>query len=113
VEELLDVASLPRDAFEHHFVNTLGIPPDSFIDRCRVERATDLLDSTQDRSLAEIASLSGFCNPRRFRQVFRRLVGISPSAYLRQKKDECFSRARNGFSKSFAGESGMDRLPAF
>jgi LacI family transcriptional regulator len=110
VEELLVVASMPRGAFEQHFINTVGIPPDSFIDRCRVERATDLLASTPNRSLTEIASLSGFCNPRRFRQVFRRLVGMPPAVYLRQKKDDSYSRRKNGFSKSFAGQSGVNRL---
>lgn len=110
VEELLDVASMPRGAFEQHFENTLGIPPDSFIDRCRIERATSLLASPQNRSLTEIATLSGFCSPRRFRQVFRRLMGVPPSVYLRQKKDECVPRGRNGFSKSFARQSGIDRL---
>ena len=110
LEELLDVASMPRGAFEEHFVNTVGIPPDSFIDRCRIERATDLLASTQNRSLSEIASLSGFCNLRRFRQVFRRLVGMSPSVYLRNNRNQYFSRSRNGFSRSFARQTRINRL---
>lgn len=84
VEELLDVASMPRRTFEQHFLKRVGLTAYAFINRCRVEHATHLLAGPQKRSLTEIASLSGFSDLRRFRLVFRRLMGISPALYRRQ-----------------------------
>jgi hypothetical protein len=34
--------------------------------------------------------------------------GTPPAVYLRQKKDDSYARRRNGFSKSFAGQSGVE-----
>jgi transcriptional regulator GlxA family with amidase domain len=99
VEDLLGMASMPRSAFVRHFESTVGITPASFIDRCRVERATSLLAATQQHSLTEIASLSGFSSARRFRQVFRRLVGLPPSVYLRQQKEASCSPGRKRISE--------------
>jgi LacI family transcriptional regulator len=81
VQELLDIASMPRRTFEQHFAEIIGISPYSFILRCRVERATSLLASIQNYQLTEIAYLSGFSDLRRFRMVFHRLMGMTPSAY--------------------------------
>lgn len=51
VQELLDIAAMPRRTFEQHFLRRLGITPHSFINRCRVERATSLVAERKDRSI--------------------------------------------------------------
>jgi LacI family transcriptional regulator len=84
VEELLDVAAMPRRTFEQHFLKEVGMTAYTFICRCRVDHACHLLGGPAKRSLTEIASLSGFSDLRRFRLVFRRLMGKTPAAYHRQ-----------------------------
>jgi LacI family transcriptional regulator len=81
VEELVCVASMPRRTFEHHFIEKVGMTPYLFINKCRVERAVVLMASSTKRSFTEIASLCGFSDLHRFRLVFRRLMGISPSVF--------------------------------
>jgi AraC family transcriptional regulator len=109
LDELYDLASMPRDKFEFYFRDTVGITPNAFIERCRVERATFLLRSVQNRSFAEIATLSGFSSPREFRQIFLRLVGIPPSEYPRRQKIKS-RRTRTEFGKSLASKATADRL---
>jgi LacI family transcriptional regulator len=86
VEELLDVACMPRRTFEQRFLRKVGITAHAFVNRRRVEHASDLLTRANKRSLAEIASLSGFSDLRRFRLVFRRLMGTPPAVYQRNSK---------------------------
>jgi transcriptional regulator GlxA family with amidase domain len=85
LEELLDMVSMRKQTFVRHFVEKIGIEPQSFIDRCRVERASSLLRRRKKRPLKEIAVSSGFGDVRKLRTVFRRLMGTTPTLY-RQKK---------------------------
>jgi LacI family transcriptional regulator len=89
VEELLAVTAMPRRTFELHFQKRVGITPYSFINRCRVERASVLLTGPKRCSLTEIASLSGFSDLRRFRLVFRRLMGKPPASFQRRRQEVC------------------------
>jgi LacI family transcriptional regulator len=81
VEELLNVASMPRRTFEQHFLKMVGMTPYLFINKCRVERAILLMAAPNKRSLTEIACICGFSDLHRFRLVFSRLTGIPPAAY--------------------------------
>jgi LacI family transcriptional regulator len=108
VEEILDVAAMPRRSFHQHFLKKVGITPYSFINRCRVERASLLLAGTKKRSLTEIASMSGFSDLRRFRLVFCRFMGMPPAAYQRQNKT--ISSSQSGFFESFTRQGKFNRL---
>jgi LacI family transcriptional regulator len=88
VEELLDVAGMPRRTFEQHFYKRVGITAYAFINRSRVEHSSHLLIGPQKLSLTDIASRSGFSDLRRFRLVFRRLMGIPPALYKRQHRPQ-------------------------
>jgi transcriptional regulator GlxA family with amidase domain len=85
LEKLLDMASMPEQTFVRHFVEMMGIKPQSFIDRCRVERASSLLRRRKKRPLKEIAVSSGFGDVRKLRTVFRRLMGTTPALYRRNR----------------------------
>ena len=108
VEELLDVACMPRRTFEQHFLKTIGITPYSFINRCRVEHATFLLAGTKPHSLTEIASRSGFSDLRRFRLVFHRLMGMPPAVYKRQYS--AVPSSKREFFESLTGQGRSNRM---
>jgi AraC family transcriptional regulator len=66
-------------AFRRAFGCTVG----EYLRRLRIERAAgQLASSTQP--LAEIALAAGFADQSHFSNVFRRRVGMSPSAYRRE-----------------------------
>jgi len=110
VEELLDVAAMPRRTFEQHFLKRVGITPYSFINRCRVERATRLLSGRRKCSLTEIASMSGFSDLRRFRLVFERLMGLPPALYQRQQS--AAGKDGNESVEAYSRRGRLDRLRA-
>lgn len=84
VERVAGRAPLSRRRLEHRFKRALGCTPYEFISRTRVDKARTLLASPQKQTLARIAALCGFSEPRRFRMVFQRLTGMTPAEYRRQ-----------------------------
>lgn len=85
LEELLKICAMSKRTFEREFVAQLGIDPYSFINRCRVERACMLLNPRRNHLVKDVASMSGFSSAGRFRSIFRRLMGVSPTDYQRKK----------------------------
>jgi AraC-like DNA-binding protein len=86
VSEPLSSAMLAKAAcmsvswFQAAFKRQLGLSPMEYVKRCRLERASHLLIST-DMSLQEIASQVGFKNPFHFSREFKRRFGTAPSVY--------------------------------
>lgn len=72
---------------QNHFRKVLGRPIAAEIRRVRLERAKREL-AQGDRPLAEIARQAGFGEATRMCAVFRRLLGITPSAYRKQRRME-------------------------
>ena len=66
-------------AFRRAFGCTVG----EYLRRLRIERAAEQL-ATGSQPLAEIALAAGFADQSHFSNVFRRRVGMSPSAYRRE-----------------------------
>jgi AraC-like DNA-binding protein len=85
----LDVPALAREAhastayFSRSFKRTFGETPHQYLLRRRIERAKELLRST-DRSVTEISLDVGFRSLGSFSAGFRGLVGESPSDYARR-----------------------------
>ena len=62
------------------FLERMGMPPTVFVLHLRLDRARDLLLATTD-SVSEIALACGFGSVYYFSRIFRREMGISPTAY--------------------------------
>src|SRR5436190_454865 len=56
---------------------------EAYVRNLRVERAKQLLDSTE-LSIEKVAQLSGFALRPHFHRVFRRAVGTTPAQYRRR-----------------------------
>lgn len=69
--------------FERLFKQSVGHTPHQYILHCRIERAKQLLQTTQEPIMG-IACQVGCKNHSHFSKVFRRLVGMSPKAYRSQ-----------------------------
>ena len=66
------------------FRRLMGCTPAGYITSLRMSKARELLIDP-DLSIGEVAALCGYADPLYFSRVFRREVGVSPSAY------RCFS----------------------
>jgi AraC-like DNA-binding protein len=80
---LAAVAGLSKYHFQRLFTATYGVSPAVHLTRRRVERAQDLLRST-DLTVTEVCHAVGFSSLGSFSRRFQDLVGESPSAFQRR-----------------------------
>jgi transcriptional regulator GlxA family with amidase domain len=80
VRDLAELVHLHPAWFSTRFRQLTGLSPAQYLMRYRLERARELLVST-DRSVREIAAMTGFQDPLYLSRQFRRLLGTSPTAY--------------------------------
>jgi AraC family transcriptional regulator len=80
ISEMGKAACLSPYHFMRRFKSLFGVTPHRYLTRCRVERATFLLERT-DLPVTEICFESGFESPGTFSTWFDRLTGESPRAW--------------------------------
>jgi AraC family transcriptional regulator len=80
VAELAERANQSADHFSRLFIESTGERPLVYIRHKKIEQAQVLL-STTDRSLSEIAIDTGFDSLSYFSKMFKQITGLSPSNY--------------------------------
>ncbi|WP_300063980.1 GlxA family transcriptional regulator [uncultured Roseobacter sp.] len=78
VEELEARSGIGRDALERRFNATLGMGPAAYLRRMRLNRAAELLQSTE-LQIAQIALACGYADAAAFSRAFRAKTGSTPS----------------------------------
>lgn len=84
LSELAQVASMSQYHFARLFKQSMGITPHQYLIGQRVERAKRLLRQ-YDLSIADVALCCGFANQGHFSYHFKRLVNVTPKAFLNSK----------------------------
>ncbi|MGH7460273.1 MAG: helix-turn-helix transcriptional regulator [Longimicrobiales bacterium] len=79
VTELWRESELSRTEFSRVFRRLEGVPPRTYVQERRIDRAKRLLAS--DLPLTEIALQLGFYDQSHFTRVFKHLTGETPAAY--------------------------------
>jgi AraC family transcriptional regulator len=117
-QDLTQIVKLSVSRFFRAFKVSFGTPPLEYVARRRIDLACELMVAT-DQSICQIALACGLCDQSHFCRVFRRIIGVSPSAWRRanragpnhrggqddgQRRPPA-SRARN----PVAGQPGWDR----
>ncbi|PSB01213.1 helix-turn-helix domain-containing protein [Merismopedia glauca] len=82
--ELANVAQLSSYHFTRLFKRSIGIAPHQYHIRCRIDRAKQLL-LEKKLNLAEIAYGVGFASQGHLNYHFKRVVGMTPKAFLRHQ----------------------------
>ena len=80
LSELASLANLSRFHLLRAFKKSLGVTPYKYITEQRVERAKELLSST-DMPIAAISDLCGFGALAHFSATFRRMAGSTPTQF--------------------------------
>jgi AraC-like DNA-binding protein len=99
VDDMAGAAGLSRAHFSREFRRTFGEPPHSYLLRRRLERAADLLRTT-DRSVADICFSVGLQSVGSFTTSFKRAFARTPTEYraayppasLHARVPACFMR---------------------
>jgi AraC-like DNA-binding protein len=87
IDQLAGIAGLSSSYFCRAFKDTFGDPPHAYIMRRRVERAQSLMLQTRE-PLSQIALACGLSDQAHLCNLFRRLVGQSPSHWRRARWQE-------------------------
>jgi AraC family transcriptional regulator len=85
VEALSDVAAFSKFHFHRQFTELFGVSLYSYIQLCRLKRASYQL-AFRDTRIVAIAMASGYEGPEAFARAFRRNFGQSPSQFRRQPR---------------------------
>ncbi len=80
VAELASVAGCSPSQLERRMRKTFGLPAGKYVLRARVDRAAELL-ATTDRPLAEVAVAAGFYDQADFSNRFARLTNETPAQF--------------------------------
>jgi LacI family transcriptional regulator len=87
VEALLNASGVSRRRLEYGFRTELGCTPHEYICQRRVERAKQMLLTSEHVSLRAVAEGCGFRDGRHLRRIFMRWTGQSPKQYGQQPAD--------------------------
>jgi AraC family transcriptional regulator len=85
LKELAAIVQMSAHYFSQLFKQSTGITPHQYVIRCRIERAKELLMQGK-LTIADVAKVVGFVDQSHFHRHFKRLVGITPKAFLQQVK---------------------------
>ena len=80
VKELAASFNISAEHFIRSFKAYIGLTPLGFRQKCRVERAKELL-SGSDLSVDEVAKACGCDDALYFSRLFKKYTGMSPTAY--------------------------------
>ncbi len=83
LEQLARATGLSAYHFARLFKRSTGFAPHQYLIRRRVERARELLVSTDD-GISEIAVLSGFCDQSHLTTHFKRVYGVTPRVFVQE-----------------------------
>lgn len=80
LEEIIrDIPSSRRNLLRR-FKSVTGIAPIEYLQQVRVEASKKLLEQS-NRQMTDVINHTGYNDPKAFRKVFRKIVGMTPSDY--------------------------------
>lgn len=85
IEEIADVCNLNRSYFSKLFKENMGCPPQEFLIRLRLARATELMRDTK-ASIGDISASCGYPNQLHFSRAFKKRYNVSPREWRAQNK---------------------------
>lgn len=80
IEEMIKDVPASRRNIARRFKQVTGITPIEYLQKTRIEAAKKLLEQTNQQML-EIMLSSGYNDPKAFRKIFRKTVGMTPTSY--------------------------------
>ena len=82
VQTLADMVGVSEPHYRALFVKSYGKSPVDYITERRINGVVYLLDNT-DKTLEEIAELTGFCDAYYMTRQFKKIMGTTPGKYRR------------------------------
>ncbi len=83
IEALSSKLAIGRRSFDRRFIKATGNTPIEYQQRVRIETAKKALESSR-KNINEVMYETGYSDEKAFREVFRRITGVSPLEYKRK-----------------------------
>jgi transcriptional regulator GlxA family with amidase domain len=80
VGQLSEMYAVGRRNFDRRFIKATGNTPSEYAQRVKIERAKKALETTR-KTINEVMYEVGYSDVKAFREIFRKITGISPLAY--------------------------------
>ncbi|WP_183572717.1 GlxA family transcriptional regulator [Mucilaginibacter sp. X5P1] len=80
IEEIIKDIPASRRNIVRRFKQVTGITPIEYLQHTRIAAAKKLLEQT-DKQMTEVIYTSGYNDPKAFRKIFRKSVGMTPTEY--------------------------------
>ena len=80
VDHLCAKFAVGRRNFDRRFVKATGNTPLEYAQRVKIERAKKALETSR-KTINEVMYEVGYCDIKAFREVFKKITGMSPVAY--------------------------------
>lgn len=84
IPQLAKMCNLSETYFREQFTRQIGVSPQSYIQKKRIDFSIFLLDSDYYK-IYEVAEKSGFSNSKYFSTVFKRFMKLSPTEWLENR----------------------------
>ncbi len=91
-EALSKMYAVGRRNFDRRFIKATGNTPLEYLQRVRIESAKKAMESTR-KTISEVMYESGYADMKAFREMFRKLTGLSPLEYKRK-----YNKSRDHFN---------------
>jgi YesN/AraC family two-component response regulator len=91
IEDIADAAYVSKYYLIKIFQKTLNTTPAQYVTNVRIEKAIELLVNT-DFTIRMISEKIGFSNDNYFNKVFKKVVGIPPGEFRKNKHPVPFER---------------------
>ncbi len=87
IEELSAKYAIGRRNFDRRFIKATGNTPNEYVQRIKIEVAKKAFESTR-KTIQEVMYEVGYADSKAFREVFRKITGLSPIEYKNKYNKE-------------------------
>lgn len=87
MEQLSSIYSVGRRNFDRRFIKATGNTPAEYLQRVKMEAAKKAFESTR-KTVSEVMYEVGYSDIKAFREVFRKITGLSPLEYREKYNSE-------------------------
>jgi transcriptional regulator GlxA family with amidase domain len=83
ISDLAEKVPASRRTIYRRFKKATGVTPHKYLQKIRIEAAKQLLENSEHQ-VNEVMYKCGYSDPKTFRNLFRKSVGLSPTSYRRK-----------------------------
>jgi len=87
LSQLSTLAHLSPFYFARAFTKAVGLPPHAYLEAVRIRKARELID--RGVAIADTAVAVGYADQSHFTRRFKRVLGITPGQFARDRRPRC------------------------